>query len=155
MFKQAPARRGQEGMSRVRTRAKRRRGFTLTEMMVTVALIGFLGSLAYPNYALFVAKSHRSEAILALSAIYKWQLAYYTANGRYADTFDQLGFELIGAQRVDARTLQARIYTYTMTSLSQNGKAGANYQAVATGDIDPNDPVLDVLMIENDLTVGP
>jgi hypothetical protein len=56
---------------------------------------------------------------------------------------------------VDARTLQGRIYTYTMTALTQNGKVAANYQAVATGDIDPNDPVLDVLMIENDLTVGP
>jgi type IV pilus assembly protein PilE len=69
-------------MSRLGRNAKRRAGFSLVEMMVTVALIGFLGSLAYPSYALFVAKSHRSEAIVALSALYKWQLAYYTANGR-------------------------------------------------------------------------
>jgi type IV pilus assembly protein PilE len=140
---------------RKQTRSGRRRGgFSLVEMMVTVALIGFLGSLAYPSYALFVAKSRRAEAIHALSAIYKWQLAYYTDNGRYADTFDLLGFELIGGQRVDERTLQASFYTYTISSLSQDGVEGANYQVIATGDIDPNDPVLDVLMIENDLIVG-
>jgi prepilin-type N-terminal cleavage/methylation domain-containing protein len=140
-------------MHRRRANRQKQRGYTLVEMMVTVSLIGFLGSLAYPNYALFIAKSHRAEAINALSAIYKWQLAYYTDTGIYADSFDELGFELVGAQRIDERTLQGRIYTYTMTSLSTNGVNGANYQAVATGDIDPNDPVLDILMIENDLTI--
>jgi prepilin-type N-terminal cleavage/methylation domain-containing protein len=140
-------------MGRGSTTARRRRGYTLVEMMVTVSLIGFLGSLAYSNYALFIAKSHRAEAINALSAVYKWQLAYFTDTGRYADSFDQLGFELVGAHRIDERTLQGRIYTYTMTSLSSNGIDGMNYQAIATGDIDPNDPVLDILMIENDLTI--
>ena len=136
-------------MDGARASTRRTRGYSLVEMMVTVSLIAFLGSLAYSNYSLFIAKSHRSEAINALSAIYKWQLAYYTDTGRYADSFDQLGFELVGAKRIDERTLQSRIYTYTVTALSRNGVAGANYQAVATGDIDPNDPVLDILMIEN------
>jgi len=139
--------------NRSRTRPKRRRGFTLVEMMVVVALVAFLGSLAYSNYELFIAKSRRSEAIVALTALNKWQIAYFTDNNRYADTFDQLGFELVGAERIDERTLRGQFYTYTMTALSTDGVYGANFQAVATGDIDPNDPVLDILMIENDLTI--
>jgi prepilin-type N-terminal cleavage/methylation domain-containing protein len=141
-------------MNRTKERERRRHGYTLIELMVTVSLIAFLGSLAYPSYAQFVAKSHRSEAIIALSAIYKWQLAYYSDHDVYADTFDQMGFSLAGATRVDARTLRGRFYTYTLTSLATNGIPGSNYQAIATGDIDPSDPVLDILMIENDLTIN-
>jgi type IV pilus assembly protein PilE len=140
-------------MQQAGRRARRTSGYTLIELLVTVSLIAFLGSLAYPNYALFVAKSRRSEAIVALSAIYKWQVAYYADHGIYADTFDQMGFGLAGAKRIDARTLQGRVYTYTMTSVATNGVFGSNYQAIATGDIDPSDPVLDILMIENDLTL--
>jgi prepilin-type N-terminal cleavage/methylation domain-containing protein len=136
-----------------RKRQKSQGGFTLIEAMVVVSLIAFLGSLAYPKYSLYIAKTHRSEALLALSGVYKWQLAYFSETGVYADTFDELGFEMIGAQRIDERTLQAKFYTYTLQALTQDGVERANYQAVATGDIDPSDPVLDVLIIENDLTV--
>lgn len=129
----------------------RRCGYTLIEMMLTVAVIGLLGSLAYPSYRGQVAKARRSEAIGALNGIYTLQRAYEFENRRYADTFDELGFELSGATRVDERTIQARIYSYTMRSLPQDGRQGANFQAIATGDIDPSDPFLDILMIENDL----
>jgi hypothetical protein len=40
-----------------------------------------------------------------------------------------------------------------MTALPIGPELRGNFRAVATGDIDPSDPMLDILLIENRLTV--
>ncbi len=131
----------------------RKCGYTMVEMAVILAIILVLGSIAIQQSRLFIAKSHRSEALVALAGVHKYQHSYFAQTGRYADSFDDLGFELDGAQRIDAKTIQGEFYTYTLTALSKSGVPAANYQATATGDIDPFDPVLDIVIIENDLTI--
>ncbi len=42
-------------------------GFTLIELMITVAIIGIGSSVAYPLYADYVKKARRSDAVSALS----------------------------------------------------------------------------------------
>jgi type IV pilus assembly protein PilA len=44
------------------------RGFTLIELMITVAIIGILASIALPAYQDYTVRAKMSEVILALSA---------------------------------------------------------------------------------------
>ncbi len=45
----------------------KRTGFTLVELMVVVAIIGFLAMIAVPNFMRFLAKAKRAEAYMNLS----------------------------------------------------------------------------------------
>jgi prepilin-type N-terminal cleavage/methylation domain-containing protein len=134
-------------------RCERSAGFTLLELLVVLGILSILAAAGIPNFIKFVYKSRRAEAYQALRAVYVLQVQYQAETGVFADTFDELGFWLEGATRVDARTIQGPYYTYTLLALPLNGKPRRNYRALATGDIDPTDPVLDILMIENRLTV--
>lgn len=58
-------------------------GFTLIELMITVAIVGILAALAYPSYQEYVAKSRRNEATNALLTGAQALERYYSANGRY------------------------------------------------------------------------
>lgn len=42
------------------------RGFTLIEILIVVAILGILASIAYPQYGSFVQKSRRADGQLAL-----------------------------------------------------------------------------------------
>ena len=39
---------------------KKNTGFTLVELLITVAIIGILASVAYPSYTDYVSRSNRS-----------------------------------------------------------------------------------------------
>lgn len=65
----------------------RRRGFTLTEIIVATALIAVLAALAIPGYRLQVLRAHRVEAVRSLLAAAAEQERFHLANGRYADRF--------------------------------------------------------------------
>src|SRR3954469_24377482 len=45
------------------------RGFTIVELMIVVALIGIISSLAIPNYLKFTARSQRSEMMETVSKL--------------------------------------------------------------------------------------
>lgn len=72
-----------------------REGFTLIELMVTVAIVGILAAIAVPTFQRFQSKAHRAEMKSNLGGIYIAQEAYYQENTRYG-SFMETGFVLSG-----------------------------------------------------------
>lgn len=58
-------------------------GFTLIELMITVAIVGILSSIAYPNYTSYVQRGHRADARAGLLAAAQWLERAATATGVY------------------------------------------------------------------------
>lgn len=137
-----------------RSEARRRRGFTLVELMVVVGVLGVLTSMAVPGVKRYIWKTERAEAMTNLTGIYQAQIKYYSDFGRYADNFTELRFRIFGGRMIDQQTIATRYYTYTIDAFPNlAGDADGNFQAIATGDRDPGDAMLDILMIENGLTI--
>lgn len=68
-------------------------GFTLVELMVVVAIIGILSSVAVPQFRKYQGRAKQSEAKIALSSVYQTEVTALADYDTYASCIFQLGME--------------------------------------------------------------
>ena len=145
---------------------KGKKGFTLIELMIVVAIIGILAAIAIPNFLRFQAKSKQSEAKGNLGGIFTAEIAYqgernffgnfseiawaptgtarytYWSGGFAAPNANQLAWVAAGnpASGIDNAGFIAAIALPTMTAL--NVRTDNTFLVAAAGNVD-TDATLD------------
>ena len=61
----------------------KQRGFTLIELMITVAIVAILAAIAYPAYTDYVTRARRADAKTVLSEANQWMQRYFSNNFRF------------------------------------------------------------------------
>ena len=69
------------------------KGFSLTELMVVLVIIGVLVLLALPKLLPLVTKAKTTEAKLMLKQVYTLEQSYKFENDRYSQVLTEIGFE--------------------------------------------------------------
>ncbi len=122
-------------------------GFTLVELLVTVAVIGIIAAIAYPAYTEFVERSRRSEATEALQNMATLQEQYYYHNKAYTGSLGDLDMpattenDYYALSITTGAAVGGTIQTYTLTATAQGQQASdtecATIQLSSEGDKTP------------------
>ncbi len=75
------------------------KGFSLVELMIVVAIIGILASVAVPSFQKFQAKARQSEAKTQLAALYAAEKAFHAEWLSYHPSFLDNGYSPEGQLR--------------------------------------------------------
>ena len=103
-------------------------GFTLIELMVTVAIIGILAAIAYPSYASHIIKGNRAAAKAQMMDIASREQQFLLANRAYATkpVLTASGYDLpaeVSSKYSYDITLVATPPSFTITFTAINGQA--------------------------------
>ena len=101
----------------------RQKGFSLIELMITVAIVGILGAIAYPAYTSSVQKGKRAQARTALVELLQQQERYLTQRNVYLE-FSSSG---AGTSMVTSPATAGAIFKY----FSGDNLANAAYRLSA------------------------
>ncbi len=104
-------------------------GFSMTELMVVLVIIGVLVLLALPRLRPVVTKAKMTEAQLMLKQVYTLEQSYKFENDRYSQSLTDIGFE---QEKLVTESGRAR-YKIEITAADEKG-----FTAQATSVVDFN-----------------
>jgi len=115
---------------------KKQAGFSLVELMIVVAIIGILATIAIPNFQRFQAKARQSEGRNSLAGYFSAQKAFFSEWSIYPGQFPAAGYRPEGTlnYRITAANNAAGIAALTnyggpnvATCISTNGCVAADF----------------------------
>ncbi len=108
-----------------RSRQRRRRGFSLIEIMIVVAIILVIASIAIPKINQQRMVAHEMAAIRTLTTIHTAQTQYFSQFGKYAQSLLELGPPSSGQSGPSAADLIGN-------DLAGGSKSGFNFTVQST-----------------------
>jgi type IV pilus assembly protein PilE len=112
-------------------RPRRIAGFSLIELMVTVAVAATLAAIVIPTYQSQIRKSRRTEARTAVMDLATREERYYSVNNDYSSSALQLGYGAADAQ-INTMSVGAGYYTVTVVAIGALPPAPATFTITAT-----------------------
>jgi type IV pilus assembly protein PilA len=133
-------------LSVLKKKLRAKKGFTLIELMIVVAILGILAAIAIPTYMDYTKRAKVSEAISLLSGVANAIAEYHTSQGKMPTSLDDIG----GAKT--SRYVTEMTWEDTGTSgNSTYGKISATLANIGTG-VDDNKLYLYIIYRGNNET---
>lgn len=106
----------------------RPRGFTLIEVMITVAIVAIIAAIAYPSYTDYVLRGRLVDATTTLGATRARMEQYYQDNRTYASVSGSIKAPCMEAQTVKTFTIACEAAStakgYTITARGSGATSG-------------------------------
>ncbi len=99
------------------------RGFTLTEVMIVVAIVGILSAIVIPSYNGYVQKAARTEAIAALLDGANKQEQYFVDNRKYASALSKISVNALTDNGSYKISLTSTNSAFTLTATPESNIA--------------------------------
>ena len=120
------------------------RGFTLIEMVVVLAILAIIVSIALPNYQDYLKRSRRSDAMISLQRIVNEQEQFYFDWNTYTDSFEDLDMSPLspeGFYRLSIETANDTLFiarAVPVADASQSGDGGFERHSTGKEGWDPD-----------------
>ena len=110
---------------------KKRKGFTLLELMIVVAIVAILATLAYPSWINSIRKTRRGDAINSLQDLRINQSQWRANHATYATSLDSVGYN--GGTSMENHYTIAIVGTPNATTFLAAATPGSDQSADSCG----------------------